>query len=452
MTKSSRTWWDRLLFRGRGMVPTKRLIIFYGFLFIPIAAITLVRTNWLAFIIVNLFVFLVSLIDYWRLPRYKELTLRREDSIELERARPEAITIQLINRSSRPIIFQLVDHLPASFDRPFPINGQLAENAEIALSYKTKASERGDYTLGETSIRVRSSLSLWQKQFSFYQPVSVKVIPDMTMVREVIHSLQTLLTTAGTRIKRNRLGSGEFAQVRTYEVGDDPRKMNWRQTAKQAELMTNVYEPEHGKQITLLIDCGRTMGVELKEVNRLERSLEAALTVAAGALQQGDYVSVLAFSNHVKVYVPPGKGIDHFKTILAELYHLKSDGYETNFSNAFAFLNQRQSKRSLLMLFSDLDTFLYEETAFRSIGLLKRRHFLLILSISDPILEETVHSAPETTERAFMISIAEREIMKRRHAIKKWSIQGQSVIEVPEEQLAVTALSRYIDVINRNIM
>ncbi len=72
-------------------------------------------------------------------------------------------------------------------------------------------------------------------------------------------------------------GLGEFSQIRSYVVGDDPRKINWRQTAKLQEVMTNEYEPEHGKYITILIDCGRMMGAELKKAIVWKRSLESAL-------------------------------------------------------------------------------------------------------------------------------------------------------------------------------
>ncbi|RKJ08673.1 DUF58 domain-containing protein, partial [Butyricicoccus sp. 1XD8-22] len=87
----------------------------------------------------------------------------------------------------------------------------------------------------------------------------------------------------GMKIRKFQSGSGEFAQIRKYAAGDDPRMINWRQTAKLQEVMTNEYEPEHGKYITILIDCGRMMGAELKKGNRLERALEAAMTVTAAA-------------------------------------------------------------------------------------------------------------------------------------------------------------------------
>src|SRR5690625_1701129 len=161
-----------------------------------------------------------------------------------------------------------------------------------------------------------SSLGLWAKQLTVPARKNVKVIPDLTEVRAYLQDAQRFLVHEGSKVKRDQVGTGEFASIRSYVIGDDPRLINWHQTAKLQEVMTNVYEPEQGKHITILIDCGRMMGVELKEGNRLERSLEAALTVAAAALQRGDYVAVLAFSKEVHTYIPPNKGIEHLQTIL----------------------------------------------------------------------------------------------------------------------------------------
>lgn len=55
----------------------------------------------------------------------------------------------------------------------------------------------------------------------------------------------------GAKVRKYKSGFGEFAKIRNYVVGDDPRKINWRQTAKLQEVMTNEYEPEHGKYITI---------------------------------------------------------------------------------------------------------------------------------------------------------------------------------------------------------
>ena len=167
------------------------------------------------------------------------------------------------------------------------------------------------------------------------------------------------------KIRKQQRGVGDFAQIRNYVVGDDPRMINWRQTAKLQAVMTNEYEPEHGKYVTILIDCGRMMGAELTKGNRLEKVLEAALTVTAAALQKGDYVSVLAFSKEVKVFVPPAKGMAHLQTILQAIYNLEVDPAESNYAAVLTYMETMQKKRSLLLLFSDVRTFLHEESALR---------------------------------------------------------------------------------------
>ena len=167
----------------------------------------------------------------------------------------------------------------------------------------------------------------------------------------------------GLKIRRQQRGAGDFAQIRNYVVGDDPRKINWRQTAKLQEVMTNEYEPEHGKYITILIDCGRMMGAELTKGNRLEKVVRSSANSDSSGLQKGDYVSVLAFSKEVKVFVPPAKGMAHLQTILQAIYNLKVDAAESNYAAVLSYLETMQKKRSLLLLFSDVRTFLHEESA-----------------------------------------------------------------------------------------
>jgi hypothetical protein len=42
-------------------------------------------------------------------------------------------------------------------------------------------------------------------------------------------------------------------------------------------------------------------------------------------------------------------------------------------------------------------------------------------------------------------------LFKRREKIK-WEKQGLQMVEAPEEQLAVTAVSHYIETMNRNLL
>ncbi|MBO8171549.1 MAG: DUF58 domain-containing protein [Bacillaceae bacterium] len=419
---------------------------------IPILLAASFDKGWLAFLILNPVVLLVSLLDLWIIPRRKQLSCKREIDEEIERENPFDVHLELTNRGGAAIRFRVIDGLPASFERPFPIAGEVSGGDTVRLTYRFKARVRGDYTIERLYLRYRSILGLWEKQMVFACPDTVRVIPDMSRVREFMASAQQYLLYEGEKLRKKRIGTGEFAGVRKYVSGDDPRKINWHQTAKLAEIMTNVYEPEHGKHVTLMIDCGRSMGVELTRGNRLEYSLEAALLVAAAALRQGDYVSVLAFSNQVKAFIPPGKTMSHLQTIIRGVYNLQHDPVEPNYAGAFDYLEKVQKRRSFMLLFSHLDPFLFEETPLFFLERIRRRHVFLLLGIADSMVQQWARTEPEDTRTAMIKSTAQRYLMKRRRKMVKWDRLGLQMLEAPEDRLAPEALSRYIEVMNRGVL
>ncbi|MHB8126107.1 MAG: DUF58 domain-containing protein [Desulfitobacteriaceae bacterium] len=452
MIKLFKTLWHQHLFRDRGILPTPKLLWFFLIMAVPITLACFWGFGWKLFFGLNITLALASLMDLWLLPRRNQLACNRSIEAEIERGQAFEVVLLIRNHSSSTIQFRLIDNLPLSFLKPFPIKGEISRGQTLELSYPSQASIRGDYELDKVYFRYQSGLALWEKQVVFPINHRVKVIPDMSEVRGYLTTAQKYLLNHGLKVKRNHIGSGEFAQIRTYVPGDDPRKINWRQTAKLSELMTNVYEPEHGKHVTILIDCGRIMGVELTDGNRLERAFEAALTVAAVALQQGDYVSVLAFSNEIKAYIPPGKRLAHLRTILQGIYNLHFDPVESNYARAFLHLETVQKRRSFLLLFSDLDPFLFEENPPFYLQRVRRKYHFLLMGIADPMTAKWTRTKPIDTRLAMIKSTAQREVLYKKRSIRRWGRMGIQMLEVPEEQLATEAVSHYIEIINRGIL
>lgn len=452
MNKSFKTLWQQHLFRDNGFSPTSRLPGLILTISVPLSLGSLLGFGWMPFFTANILILLISLFDLWLLPSRKQFTCRRIISGEIEREHPFQVVLQLSNRSTKRISFHVIDNLPESFGNPFPLSDEIPAGETITLTYSSQAAARGDYTIDKAYFRYHSGLGLWQKQVIFPVKSAVRVIPDMTKVRGHLTTAQKFLTDQGLKAKHRRIGSGEFSQIRSYVPGDDPRKINWRQTAKLQELMTNVYEPEHGKYLTLMLDCGRTMGVELAQGNRLEQAMEAVLSVAAVALQLGDYVSVLAFSNQIKAYVPPGKTLAHLRTILQTVYNLKVDPAESDYARAFLHLETVQKRQGLMLLFSDLEPFLFAANPPVYLQRVSRKHQFLLLSIADPMLNKLLKTKSGDIHRAMLKSAAQREILHKQQSIQRWGRTGIQILEVPEEHLAAQAVSHYIDVLNRGIL
>lgn len=453
MTKSSKNWWGRFLFQDRGILPTTRLVLVYaGVLLVFILIGMFSRLSWGYIVSMNAVIFLASLLDLFFSPRRSDVTVRRKMPEEMERDRTYKVEVEIQNPSDRPFSYSIVDGLPQSFQRPFPLKGSVGSQSAAIASYDTAASSRGDYVMKKLYFRYRSTLGLWEKQITFEMEQKVKVIPDLSETRQYLQDAQKFLLHEGTRVRKYSSGSGEFAQIRKYAAGDDPRMINWRQTAKLQEVMTNEYEPEHGKYITILIDCGRMMGAELSKGNRLERVLESAITVSAAALRKGDYVSVLAFSKEVKVFVPPAKGMEHLQTILHSIYGLQVDPVESNYAAVFSYLETMQKKRSLLLLFSDIRTFLYEENALAYLIRLRQRHLFLMIGIEDRAVLDQVKEEPVDVHSAMVKSIAQKQILFQKREKRKWETRGLLMTEAREENLAVAAVSFYMDLMNRNLL
>ncbi len=450
MIKLFKRLYHQHLFRDRGISPTRRLLYLYIILAVPALAASLWGLGWPLFFALNFALVLLSIVDLWSLFRRNRFTCTRTIEAEIERGRPFEAVLQVANHSRAEIQFSLIDTLPSSFSDPFPLQGKIAAGQTLELPYSSQASVRGEYTLDRVYFRYQTGLALWQKQMVFSIPAKVRVIPDMSRARGYLATAQKQLIAEGLKAKHKRMGSGEFAQIQSYVPGDDPRKINWRQTAKLLELMTNVYEPEHGKYVTLLIDCGRIMGVELAQGNRLERAVEAALTLAAVALQQGDYVSVLAFSNEIKAYIPPGKRLTHLRTILQGIYGLQVAAAESDYAGALLYLATVQKRQGFVLMFSDLDPFLFETAPFlQRVG---RKYRFLLLGISDPMTSKWVKEESIDVRRAMIKSASQREALYKKQCIRRWARLGVQLLEVPAEQLAAEAVSHYIDIINRAVL
>ncbi|MBC5635502.1 DUF58 domain-containing protein [Ornithinibacillus sp. BX22] len=452
MTKLLKNLWARFLFQDRGIVPTRRFLVGYAILSLIITLLTLVGLSWTTVILLNVFVLLASLLDLRFTPKRSQLKFRRLISQQLERGLPYKVAIEVRNESDLSCNMKLIDGTPQSFQVDLPLEGEVTGTGTTTLTYDVIAPVRGFYQLKKIYVRYYSAYGLWQKQTAQEIIDEVKVIPDLTETKKYLEDAQHYLMHEGMKIRKRKSGVGEFSQIRNYVVGDDPRKINWRQTAKLQAVMTNELEPEHGKHVMLLIDCGRMMGAELKSANRLERALEASITVAAAALGNGDYVGVIAFSKDVSVFVPPDKGMAQLQKILHAIYDLKVDAVESNYVQALNYLQAVQKKRSLILLFSDMQTFLQEDRTLGYFEGIKRRHLFLLVTIQDELLVKRAKEDPNDVNQAMIKGVAQQQILYKKRQKVKWEKRGFLMVEAKEERLATDAVSHYIQIMNQGLL
>ena len=459
MTQSSKKRSPRSRFRDKlRFVPTSRLA---GWLLAgaPVAGAAYAASpelGGLALLAWNGTLAAFSVVDLRSLPSSHDIRVRRDapDKVDLGRPFAAALTVT-IDGTRRPKRGSLLDDLPDTFETdagttPRPLD--FGDGAEASVRCDVRPRERGRYALRTAFVRLRGALGLWERQAHVPCEAEIRVLPDLSGVRGMLASMQRSLVLEGKRAYRRASAGTELQSIREYTPDDDPRNINWPATARSLQTKANVFQPERGKIVTLLIDCGRMMGVELEGQTKLDRSLEAALTLAAVALRRGDQVAALAFSGRLSSYVPPGKGLAHLQTLTEAVFDLKSDAAESNYGMALAHLARVQKKRSLIVLFTDMENALFETELVPYLIRLRRTHPVLMLCLQDPVLREWSRIAVTGLKDAYVKSAAYKFMEDRRAFAAKMAALGIEALDVPANELALAAVNAYLEMKSRDAL
>ena len=144
-----------------------------------------------------------------------------------------------------------------------------------------------------------------------------------------------------------------FAEVREYQFGDDVRDIDWNVTAKMGHPFIKVYEEERELTVMLMIDVSGSLNFGTKHQMKKDMVAEMAATLAFSAIETGDKVGVLFFSDGIEKYIAPQKGKRHILRIIREIIEFKPKSCRTNLSQALEFYSRVMRKRTTVFILSD---------------------------------------------------------------------------------------------------
>ena len=198
---------------------------------------------------------------------------------------------------------------------------------------------------------------------------------------------QTLL---GLRRTRTVGQNDEFERLRDYEEGDQYKFIDWRATAKRNKLTTRVFQAAKNQRIMLAIDAGRMTANRASGVSFFDAALNSTLALAYLALKQGDEVGCLVFSDEAKRYVAPRGGMAQMNALICGLYDVFPERVESRYDRAFAYLASRLTKRSLIVLATNVMDERNAEQIERVATSLNGKHLPLGLFFRDRSLFDAV--------------------------------------------------------------
>ena len=144
-----------------------------------------------------------------------------------------------------------------------------------------------------------------------------------------------------------------FKEVREYAAGDDIRFIDWNVSARFGHPFSKVFEEERELTVMLLVDISESSLFGTVNATKKDLSTEIAAVIAFSAVNNGDKIGVIFYSNKIEKYIPPKKGKQHALFIVRELLSLEPKSRGTQLSTALQYFQNTTRQKSIAFILSD---------------------------------------------------------------------------------------------------
>jgi len=152
-----------------------------------------------------------------------------------------------------------------------------------------------------------------------------------------------------------------FKEVREYAAGDDIRFIDWNVSARFGHPFSKVFEEERELTVMLLVDVSASSIFGTVHASKKELSIEIAAVLTFSAINNGDKVGVIFYSDRIEKYIPAKKGRDHALFIIRELLSVSSFKKATGLNKALRYFSNVNKQKSIAFILSDFIDMNYAE-------------------------------------------------------------------------------------------
>jgi len=210
----------------------------------------------------------------------------------------------------------------------------------------------------------------------------------------------------------------EFDEVREYQPGDDVRSIDWNVTARAGKPFIKKFREERELTVIFLVDLSASGSFGSMKQTKNELAAEICALLAFAAIKNNDKVGLIAFTDQVEQFIPPGKGARHVLRVIREILTFRPSRTGTDIAKALDYLGRVQARRAVVFLISDFQAESFE----KPLRVLARRHDLIAVSLADaresklPGIGRVALEDAETGEFV-VVDAASAEVRKRYEAL-----------------------------------
>lgn len=375
-----------------------------------------------------------------------------KDQFNLGDKNPVKITIS--NALNLPVRIKIIDELPYQFQiRNFKKHLVLKPAEHQDLQYHLFPVKRGEYNFGALNIFVGTFLRMAERRIKFSQDYTVKVYPNVKLMREFELKVFTSSNLYQGVKKVRKLGNNqEFEQIKPYVKGDDYRKINWKATSRKGELMVNQYQDEKSQTVYSIIDKSRVMKMPFNGMTLLDHSINSSLVISNIALRKDDKVGLITFSDKLGVHVKAEKLGGQLRKLLENLYRQKTRFNDANYEMLYYGVRQNIKGRSLIFLYSNFESLYALERAIPMLRKIAKLHLLVVIFFENTELIEKSEKKAFSIEDIYTQTMAQKAVIEKRTIAAELEKFGINTILTTPEKLNVDTINKYLELKSRGLI
>ena len=451
-----------------------------------VVAGTVGAAPWRPLLVVAGVVALVTLLDWLVAAPAGEVQLRRTGPNQVRLGESATVTLRVTNQAVRTMRAVVRDAWVPSAGAAEPYAHVLTLDPGESATIDTvlTPTRRGDRPAARVTVRSYGLLNLAYRQTTgrradaITPPWTLRALPEFRSRRLLPEKLSRLRVIDGQVVTRGRGQGSEFDSLREYVVGDDPRAIDWRGSARREHLVVKQWRPERDRRVLCVLDTGRTSAgriatspawvgppawaashtspsdaapivpdaaptvTEAGGEPRLDLAIDAALLLASVAAYAGDRVDLLAIDTHTHANVS-ATSKRSLPKLIGALAPLQPALVETDFGRVVAEVLDRERKRALVVLFTTLDPGALGEGLLPVLPSLVARHTVVVAAVHDPALD-ALAARRDSASAIHTAAAAERGLAELRRVRAALTRYGVTVVDAPAETFASAVTDKYL--------
>ncbi len=396
----------------------------------------------------------VALVDLITLPTRSSILAKRKMAKVASIANRHATEVTVENRFPLGSRMRIIEDTPGQTSvEPSSHTVVVPSRRSATVTQHITATQRGEYELQYVYVTCYSIFLMWKRDFKVPCKSPLHVYPDIKQIAEYALLARTnRLSQIGVRRTRRAGQDNDFERLRDYQQDDNYRHIDWRATARRQRVTVRQFQTDQSQRVIFLLDCGRMMTNTHNSLSMLDHALNAVLMLSYVALDQGDSVGMLAFSDRIHTYVPPASGKRQMNRLLHAGFNRFPELVQSRFDEAFLYLSEHCRRRSLVVLVSNVIDQVNAAQIENYMQNLVGAHLPLLVLLRDHTIFNAADNPGPNSELLYRSAAAGQLLLWRDQVLRNVQARGALTLDLFPEKMTASLVNEYLEIKARHLL